>query len=333
MSLKKYIAIRVLLAIPTVIFLTSIVFVILHIIPGDPVDAIVGLSAPESMKNAMRQSLGLNQPIYIQYIQYITGVFTGNLGTSILTREPVATELASFFPATVELLIGSLIVMIGVGIPMGLFSATRANSKLDFASRIYNIGIYTIPVFWLGMIFQLVFGVYLRVLPVTGMGATPPHIYTGIYVLDSIISGNPGTFLSDLESLILPSLSLGLILAGVIARLTRSYMLDTLKSDYATAARARGLRNSTINLSYGLKNALIPLVTIVGLQVAALLGGAILTETTFSWPGIGLYISQRISYRDYDAVQGAVVLFAIMVVVVNTVVDVIYGLIDPRVKV
>jgi peptide/nickel transport system permease protein len=332
MSLKSYILTRVLLTVPTILILVSIVFLILHIIPGNPVNSIVGPNAPESLKEAIRRKLGLDQPLYIQYASYVYGIFTGNFGTSVITNKSIISELETFFPATVELALGALVVMLLVGVPLGFFSAVKANSKVDFAIRIYSMLIYAVPIFWLGLILQLIFGVYLHLLPVAGMGIPPTHLYTGVYIIDSLLSLDYTSLVSDLKSLILPASTLGLILAGVISRLTRTYMIDSLGQDYTTAARSRGLHETTVLISYGFKNALIPFVTIVGLEVAGMLGGTILTESTFSWPGIGLYLVQRIALRDYNAVQGTVALFAVIVVVVNTLVDIIYSLVDPRVK-
>jgi peptide/nickel transport system permease protein len=314
------------------LLLVALVFLILHVIPGDPVNAIVGPAAPPAFKAEIRHQLGLDQPLYVQYVSYITGIFTGNLGTSIVTARPVSAELAEFFPATLELTTAGLILTLAIGIPLGLFSSTRVNSRIDLSTRIYGMTVYAIPVFWVGLVFQLIFGVYLGVLPVFGMGTSPSHVYTGIFVLDSVLSLDPFSLVSDIESLILPAMTMALILSGVISRLTRTYVIGNLNQQYTRAAKARGLKNSTILLNYGFKNALIPLITIIGLQIAILLGGATLVESTFSWPGVGLYLVQRIGLRDYPAIQGAVVLFAILVTLTNLVVDVLYALVDPRVK-
>jgi peptide/nickel transport system permease protein len=267
----------------------------------------------------------------------------------------VITDLKVKFPATLELAILSLLMTILIGIPAGAFAAHKRRSVADYGFRIFSIVIWAVPVFWLGIMFQLVFGVYLGEwyetssfghqvlrpifgdflpLPISGRIGTElaPRTVTGMFVLDSILTGNWVSLKSALRYLILPSVTLGLYLSGVFVRLTRSNMLDTLKEDYITAARARGIKERVVVYGHALKNAFIPVLTMMGLQFAALLAGAVLTETTFSWPGMGLFLWERIGYRDFNSIQGSVVFFAVLVAVVSLVVDIIYAWIDPRIR-
>jgi peptide/nickel transport system permease protein len=228
-----------------------------------------------------------------------------------------------------------MIIASALGIPLGVIASKSYNSVLDHLIRGFGTVTYAIPVFFLGIILQLIFGVYLHWLP-TGLrinpSVTPPPTITGLYTVDSLLQGNFFTFFESSKALILPSLTLGLILSGIFIRLTRTNMLETLRLDFVTAAKARGLKESIVTYGYALRNAFLPILTMMGLQFAMLLGGAILTETTFSWPGLGRYIVQRINFRDYTAIQGAVVMFGLFVALVSLIVDILYAYFDPRIR-
>jgi peptide/nickel transport system permease protein len=259
----------------------------------------------------------------------------GNLGNSLIWgRRPIAVEILEHFPATLELTIASMIVMLVVGVFTGAQSAYRRNSAVDYGLRTYGIVIYSIPIFWFGMVLQLIFGVYLKWLPIAGRidPFLSPRTITGLYTIDSLLAGNMLGFVSAAQHLILPSLTLGLVLSGIFTRLTRVNMLDVLRQDFIAAARARGLSEGTVLYKYALRNAFIPILTMIGLQFALLLAGAVLTETTFSWPGMGSYLIERISYRDFPAIQGGVVFFAALVAAVSVAVDMIYAFLDPRIR-
>jgi peptide/nickel transport system permease protein len=258
------------------------------------------------------------------------------MGTSIspVRGRPVAYDIAEKFPATLELTICSIIVTVLVGVSTGAYSAHKRRSAADYGFRAYSIVFWAMPVFWLGLMMQLIFGVGLGLLPVYGRidtGLAPTRI-TGLYLVDSLVTLNLPSFISALSHLILPTLTLGLYLSGVFTRLTRANMLGILQQDFVIAARARGVPERVVVYKHALKNTLIPIMTMVGLQFAALLAGAVLTETTFSWPGMGLFMVSRIEYRDFASIQGGVVFFAIMVASVSLIVDIIYARLDPRIR-
>jgi peptide/nickel transport system permease protein len=344
MGLRSYIITRILLTIPTLLLLLSMVFIIMRVLPGDPVALHFEKKADPETMEAMRRILGLDKPLWAQYMDYLWGLVDigyylehgyPNLGKSMQTFEDVGGQIFSAFPATLELAIYSMIIASVIGILLGVISSKSYNSFIDHLIRGSGIVTYAVPVFFLGIIFQLIFGVYLGWLP-TGQrispNISPPATITGLYTIDSLLEGNFSKFFESLRALILPSLTLGIILSGIFVRLTRTNMLETLRLDFVTAARARGLKESTVTYGYALRNAFLPILTMMGLQFAMLLSGAILTETTFSWPGLGRYIYQRISFRDYTAIQGAVVMFGLFVTLVSLVVDILYAYFDPRIR-
>jgi peptide/nickel transport system permease protein len=326
-----------------IFILLTMVFIIVRILPGDPVLLhFEKAENPEAMEQ-MRRELGLDKPLWVQYFDYLSGLFRGDLGKSMAPGFfPVAHDIFSAFPATLELAIFSMIIAVLIGIFFGVEAAKAYNKPKDHAIRIFGIVTYAIPVFFLGMIFQLTLGVGLHLLPVqhrysfidapAGLNVGSVHFSTGLYTIDSLLEGNIYKFVESLRYLFLPSLTLGLVLSGVFIRLTRSNMLETLRLDFVTAARARGLKERVVTYGYALRNAFLPVLTMMGLQFATLLGGAILTETTFSWPGLGRYIVDRINFRDYTAIQGAVVVFGIFVSIVSLIVDLLYAYLDPRIR-
>ncbi|MGQ9551858.1 MAG: ABC transporter permease [Candidatus Bathycorpusculaceae bacterium] len=344
MGLRSYVITRILLTIPTLLLLLSMVFVLMRVLPGDPVALHFEKKAEPEKMDEMRRILGLDKPIWMQYVDYIGGLVDvsyflqhgyPNLGKSMQTFEEVGGQIFSAFPATLELAIYSMIIACVLGVLLGVASSKSYNSVLDHLIKGFGTVAYAIPVFFLGIMFQLIFGVYLRWLP-TGLRinpiVNPPATITGLYTIDSLIEGDLSKFFESGKALVLPSLTLGIILSGMFVRLTRTNMLETLRLDFVTAAKARGLKERTITYSYALRNAFLPVLTMMGLQFAMLLGGAILTETTFSWPGLGRYIVDRINFRDYTAIQGAIVMFGLFVTLVSLVVDILYAYFDPRIR-
>lgn len=409
MTLRTYIISRILLTLPMIFILLTTVFLIMRVLPGDPV-----LLHFEKMENpaamaAMRARLGLDKPLWAQYFDYVVGIFRGDLGKSMQDYSPVAQQIFSAFPATLELAICSMIIAVLVGVFLGVESSKAYNKPKDQVIRVFGIVTYAIPVFFLGMILQMIFGVGLHWLPVGGRisptmeprGLIIPlslpaggfithfllsslaglillaiylvatktkhkkfnrknliisltifitgwvlwtelgwhyisigelHISTGLFTIDSLLEGNIYKFVLTLKYLLLPSLTLGLVLCGIFIRLTRSNMLETLRLDFVTAAKARGLKESTVTYGYALRNAFLPILTMMGLQFAMLLAGAVLTETTFSWPGLGRYLIDRINFRDYTAIQGTVVVFGIFVSIVSLAIDLLYAYLDPRIR-
>ncbi|MFQ5711386.1 MAG: ABC transporter permease [Candidatus Geothermarchaeales archaeon] len=335
-SLRVYILTRVLLTIPMIIILLTIVFLVLRVMPGDPVFTIVGMHAPQHLVDSMRAELGLDKPLFLQYIDYLYNILIrGNFGNSIIWgRRPVIVEIWEHFPATVELTTTGTIISVVVGLFTGTYSATKRNRLVDHSLRLYGIVIYALFIPWFGMMLQMALGVYLKWLPVYGRidPYMAPETITGLFVLDSILTLNLPSLLNSIAHLMLPSITLGLVLSGVFTRLTRTNMLEVLRQDFVTAARARGLPERLVVYRHALKNAFIPILTMIGLQFALLLAGAILTESTFSWPGMGRYLIERIYYRDFPSVQGIVVFYAMLVAAISIVVDVIYSYIDPRIR-
>jgi len=323
--------------------LLTMVFLIIRVLPGDPVLLHFEKNANPVAVEEMRHQLGLDRPLWQQYFDYMFGLFRGDLGKSMQDYSSVGQQIFSAFPATLELSIFSMIIAAGLGIVLGVQASKAYNKPQDHVIRIFGIVTYAVPVFFLGMILQMTLGVGLHWLPVgqrfdptiqppQGLTIGNFHFSTGLYTVDSLLEGNTYKFIESLRYLFLPSLTLGLILSGVFIRLTRSNMFETLRLDFVTAARARGLKENKVTYSYALRNAFLPVLTMVGLQFATLLGGAILTETTFSWPGLGRYIVDRINFRDYTAIQGAVIVFGIFVSIVSLAVDLLYAYLDPRIR-
>jgi len=342
MSLRSYVIARIILTLPMIFLLLTLVFVITRILPGDPALLHFEKQINPAALEAFRHRLGLDKSIPEQFVDYFSGLLRGDLGSSMQDFSPVGQQIFSAFPATLELAIYGMIVAVGIGVLFGVKASEHYNAAEDHALRAFGIVTYAIPVFFLGMVLQMIFAIHLHWFPSgsriypglepTGLNIGGVHFATGLYTVDSLLEGNPTKFAASLRYLFLPSLSLGLILCGIFIRLTRSNMLETLRLDFVTAARARGLKDRTVIYGYALRNAFLPILTMMGLQFAALLGGAILTETTFSWPGLGRYLVDRIGFRDYTAIQGAVVFFGLLVALVSLIVDVLYAYLDPRIR-
>lgn len=330
----KYILKRLLLLIPVLVGVSLMVFIVMHVFSKDPTSIILGQHATSEQIEKLRQELGLNNPLYIQYLDFFKGILQGNLGNSLITKTSVTQELLSRFPATIELAIAAIIIASVVGIAIGVISAVKQNSIIDYITMVFALIGVSMPIFWLGLVLIVIFAVQTHLLPVAGriqIGLEPAHV-TGFYILDSIITGNTEALKSSIEHLILPAIALGSYSMAIIARMTRSTMLEIIRQDYVRTARAKGLFEKVIILRHALRNALVPIITVIGLQLGSLLGGAVLTETVFSWPGIGSYTIDAILKSDYNVVQGSVMLLAVIFVLVNLVVDLLYGLLDPRIK-
>jgi len=325
-----------------ILLLLTLVFLIIRVLPGDP--ALLHFEKqvkPEALE-AFRRNLGLDKPVPQQYFDYLMGLFRGDLGKSMQDFSPVGGQIFSAFPATLELAIYAMIGAVLIGVFLGVRASQSYNTTEDHSIRTFGIVSYAIPVFFLGMVFQIIFSIQLHWFPSGGRiypGMEPlglsvggVHLVTGLYTVDSLLEGNITKFIQAVRYLVLPSLALGVVLSGVFLRLTRSNMLETSRLDFVTAAKARGLKQSTVLYAYALRNAFLPILTMMGLQFAALLAGAVLTETTFSWPGLGRYLVDRISFRDYTAIQGAVVFFGLLVALVSLIVDILYAYLDPRIR-
>lgn len=335
MGILRYIAIRAALIVPTVLILYTLVFIVLRILPGDPVLAVLGTkNIPPEQLEQIRENLGLNKPYVVQYFEYLWNVLHGDFGTSmIISGRSITLDLLERLPATVELAIAGLTVSLLIGIFTGFIAGVKHDTKIDISLRIFGAVTYTLFIPWLGLLFQLVFAVWLHVLPASGR--IDPDIglktITGFYILDSILTGNTRALMSSISHIILPALTLGLVLSGPYTRLVRANLIKALESNYVFAYMARGVRNRKI-LLHAFRNALIPVVTYAGLQFALLLGGAVLTESTFDWPGIGTYLVEKVSYRDYPAIQAVVIVFAFFVGIISLIIDLIYAWLDPRIR-
>ncbi len=320
---------------PLILWLiSSLVFILLRIAPGDPVDAILGSGANEVSRELLRLKLGLNESLLSQYITYINNILHFNFGESLSTQESVLKIILKSLPASLELGIFSIFIAIIIGFPLGLLGLTNKGKKGDYLVRVIGISSYAIPPFWGAILAQLIFSVYFRVFPIGGrfpLIHNHPQI-TGFLVLDSILEGNLIYLKDSLYHLALPSLTLGFLLSGIFIRSFRINLEKTIKSDYVNAAFCRGIPNRKIFLNHSLPNALLPIITISGLTIASLAGGALLFEVTFSWPGIALRLHEAISQRDYNVVQGIVIFTSFLIVTLNLFVDILIALIDPRIE-
>ncbi|MBO1347488.1 MAG: ABC transporter permease [Hormoscilla sp. GUM202] len=335
-ALQYYIFARLLLAPLMLWLITTLVFLLLRATPGDPVDAIYGARASAAAKAELRNQLGLDLPLWLQYVNYIGSLLKFDLGSSLTSRGQTVWEIVGkYFPATAEFAICSMAIALILGITVGAIAASRPNTILDAGSRLFGIITYSIPAFWAGMLLQLIFAVQLGWFPLGtrfSLALTPPAGPTGLYTIDSILAGNLEQFLTAIHYLALPSLTLGILLSGIFERIVRVNLKQTLKSDYVEAAKARGIPEGRILVYHALKNAMIPVITILGLTLAAMLGGAVLTEVTFSWPGLGNRLYEAITLRDYPTVQGLVVFFATIVVIASIAIDILNAYIDPRIR-
>jgi len=331
----RFLFTRVSLLVPTFIGMTLLAFFLIRLVPGDPIETLAGERGIDAARHAeLLKAYGLDQPLITQYGIYIVRVLQGDLGKSMITQEPVMTEFLSLFPATVELALCAMLFALLLGIPAGIIAAVRRNSVFDHGVMAVSLTGYSMPIFWWGLLLILFFSVQLGWTPVSGRIAVQYFVEpsTGFLLIDSLKSDEPGAFWSALKHLILPAIVLGTNPLAVIARMTRSAMLEVLGEDYIRTARAKGLSKFRVVSLHALRNALIPVVTVIGLQVGVLFTGAILTETIFSWPGVGKWLIEAIGRRDYPVLQGGMLLLGVIVMVVNLLVDVAYGVINPRIR-
>jgi dipeptide transport system permease protein len=326
---------RVALIVPTFIGVTLLAFALIHLIPGDPVENVSGERGMDPERRArLLHEFGLDRPLPVQYASYVGQVLQGDLGTSLTTHESVAHEFATLFPATVELAFFALVFALVVGLPAGVLAALRRNTVADYAVMGVSLTGYSMPIFWWALLLILFFSVQLGWTPVSGRIAVQYDVpaLTGFMLIDTLRAGDLGAFRSALAHLVLPMIALGTIPLAVIARMTRSAMLEVLREDYVRAARAKGLPHWRVVVVHALRNALIPVLTVIGLQVGLLLSGAILTETIFSWPGVGNWLIHGVQSRDYPVVQGGILMIATIVITVNLIVDMLYGVVNPRIR-
>jgi dipeptide transport system permease protein len=326
---------RLSLVVPTFLGITLLAFFLIRMVPGDPIETLAGERGIDAARHEqLRKEFGFDRPILVQYGIYVARVLQGDLGKSLITHESVSTEFKALFPATVELAVCAIIFALLIGLPAGMIAAIRRNSIFDHGVMGVSLAGYSMPIFWWGLILILLFSVQLGWTPVSGRIDVLYYIEptTGFLLIDSWLSGEEGAFASAVEHLILPTIVLGTVPLAVIARMTRSAMLEVLGEDYIRTAKAKGLSRFRVVALHALRNALIPVVTVIGLQVGVLFTGAILTETIFSWPGIGKWMIDAIFRRDYPVLQGGALLLGIVVMAVNLLVDVAYGFINPRIR-
>jgi peptide/nickel transport system permease protein len=333
--MRGFIIRRILVVIPTLLGVTIIIFFMLAITPGDPAELLLGERATKDSLDAMREYLGLNKPLYIQYGMFLKRVVKFDLGETIWTRQRVSIEIKERFPATMELALAAMMISSFLGIILGIISATKQYSWFDYASMVGSLFGVSMPVFWLGLVLMLIFSLTLGWFPMSGRLGVDIEltVITHFYALDAILTKNWAALKDVLMHLALPAMALSTIPLAIVARMTRSSMLEVLRQDYIKTARAKGLSEVKIVLKHALRNGLIPVVTVMGLQFGILLGGAILTETVFAWPGVGKWLYDGVVKRDYMVIQGGTLLVASTFVIVNLVVDMLYAIINPRISV
>ena len=323
------------LLIPTFIGVTLLSFSLIRLVPGDPIELLVGERGIDPERHAMlRADLGLDRPLLEQYATYVGNVLQGDLGRSIVTKQPVLEEFLQLFPATIEISVCAILFSLLIGLPVGIVAAVKRRSFFDYAAMGISLTGYSMPIFWWALLLILFFSVNLGWTPVSGRISVLYYIepVTGFMLIDTLLAGDRDAFLSALRHLALPAIALGTIPLAVVARMTRSSMLEVLHEDYIRTARAKGLSPARVILVHALRNALIPVLTVIGLQVGVLFAGAILTETIFSWPGVGKWLVESVRRRDYPVLQGGVLLVATVVMIVNLIVDLFYGLVNPRIR-
>ncbi len=336
MKLWYFIMKRLFLMVIVLFGILVLVFFIAKIIPADPVGALLGGNAPPELIDELKHKLGLDKPLIIQFVDYIKGALKGDFGVSLKTNRPVIEDIKEYFPATMELAIFAIIIAVGIGIPLGIFSAVKRNSVVDHFSRIFSILGVSMPVFWTGLLLLLLFYYKLDLLPGSGrleLFIIPPEPKTGMIILDALLEGNWEAFWDGLKHIILPAFVLGYASSASIARMTRASVLDVLRQDYIRTAKAKGLPKRLVIYKHALKNALIPVVTLIGLRFGSLLEGAVLTETIFGWPGLGRYIVNALLVLDYPAIMGGTVFIALIYSLANLVVDITYAVLDPRMRI
>ena len=332
----KFLLKRLALTIPTFIALMFVTFVMIRLVPGDPVEARRGERGISPERHAeLLKEMGLDQPVWKQFLDYSTGIVQGDFGTSLISKTPITTEFFTLFPATLELAFFAMVFAVMIGVPAGVFAAAKRGSFFDQSLMGVALTGYSMPIFWWGLILILIMSNTLGLTPVSGRVDLVKYYYdpvTGFALIDAALSDQKGAVWDALHHLILPAIVLGTVPLAVIARMTRSSMLEVLEEDYVRTARAKGLSPRRVIGIHALRNALIPVVTSIGLQIGTLLAGAVLTETIFSWPGIGKWLVESIGRRDYPALQGGILLIAACVIFANLLIELLYGLINPRIR-
>ena len=331
----RFVVRRLLLLIPILLGLSILVFFWIRALPGGPAQALLGERATAQSIENIEEQYGLDEPVHVQYWTYIKTVGRGDLGTSVTTRRPVIDELEQRFPATIELAVVALMFAVGLGVPLGFVAAKKYGGPADQASLIISLLGISIPVFFLAILLKYVFAVKLGLLPTVGRISATIDIEhpTNFYLLDAILAGDPEATWDVIKHMILPAIALGSIPLAIIARITRASVLDVQNEDYVRTARAKGLPPRVVDVRHVFRNALLPIITIIGLQVGLLLSGAVLTETVFAWPGMGTWLVDAIKARNYPVLQGGILFVAFVFVIVNLLVDVLYGFINPRIRV
>ncbi|HEV2283640.1 MAG TPA: ABC transporter permease [bacterium] len=332
--MTRYIARRLISLFPILLGVSAVAFLIVHLIPGDPATVYVGEHATPGAIERVQHEFGLDKPLPVQYGIYLWNALHGDFGESLDSHRKVLVEYAPRFPATVELTLGALAVALVLGVPIGILSAAKPNSVFDRLGMVFALSGVSIPVFWLALMLIFIFSVYVHALPTSGqLGVNMTlRTLTGIDVLDGVLTGNWPAAWDALRHLVLPSVTVGSIPTAIIARMTRASMLDALHQDYIRTARAKGLTGWAVVVAHGLRNALLPVVTVVGLQFGSFLTGAVLTETLFSWPGVGRFMYDSILFRDYPVILAGILFFSLFFVIVNLAVDVLYAFLDPRIR-
>jgi peptide/nickel transport system permease protein len=333
--MKKMIVKRLLLLFLVVFGVTLMTFLMSHVIPGDPARMMVGQRASEETLQRVREQLGLDQPLWIQYVQYLKGLLSGDLGISIRTQKPVLDDLITFFPATLELALLAFLFAILIGVPLGVLAAVKKDTFWDHASRLFSIAGVSTPVFWSGLVMILIFYGYLGWFPSSGrldMDIHPPTRITGLYLVDSLLTLDFIAFKNSLWHILIPALTLSYAQLAIITRQVRASMIEVLEQDYIRTAIANGIHGPYLLFRYALKNALIPAVTVIGTSFGSLLGGAVVTETIFGWPGMGKYVVESIAYLDFPAIMGFSLIIAVGYVLINLLVDLTYYLLNPQIK-
>ncbi len=335
MSLFQFTVRRLLMTIPVLLGVTILTFLMSRVVPGDPARLAAGPQASQEMVAQIRSEYGLDDALPIQYWHYLAGLFRGDWGDSLLTRHAVIDDLGSYWPATFELVLVSMLIAIAVGLPLGILAAVRADRFADQASRLVSLLGVSVPAFWLALLLQLFFGLQLGWLPVSSRLptlTTPPESITHLYLIDSLLTGNRSTFTAALSHIILPAATLSLASLATIARFTRASLLEVLGNDYVRTARAKGLSERKVIWRHALRNAFIPTLTMIGLSFGWAMGGSVLVETVYDWPGIGLYATSSALTLDFNPIMGIALLYGIVFSLINIAVDISYGLLDPRVS-
>lgn len=335
MNTGAYILRRLVMIVPVIVGLSILTFVITHLVPGDPALLAAGPQATQEMVDQIREEFGMDKPIPVQYVNYVKGLMTGNWGKSVLSRHPVTKDLRVFWPATLELVLAAMTIAIVFGIPLGVISAVKHDSWADHTSRVYSLMGVSLPSFWLALLLQWFVALRFGWLPIGGrLDATmvaPDHI-TGLYVIDGFLTGNLSAVINALKHLLLPAFALSMSPLATITRMTRSSMLEVLGQDYIRTARAKGLRERSVLFRHALRNAFMPTLTMIGLSFGWLMGGSVLIETIFDWPGIGLYAVNSALTLDFMPIMGIALIYGVVFSLINMVIDIMYAFIDPRIR-